>query len=52
MSANTDVLLITAGYDRTIRFWQPSTGATYRTIMHEDSVSNWKSKDLSVCFVL
>jgi hypothetical protein len=31
-------LLITAGYDRTIRFWQPSTAAIYRTIMHEDSV--------------
>lgn len=39
MSSNTDILLITAAYDRTIRFWHPSTGATYRTITHEDSVS-------------
>ncbi len=39
MSSSSDnVLLITAGYDRTIRFWQPNTAAIYRTIMHEDSV--------------
>jgi WD40 repeat protein len=39
-SATENILLITAGYDRTIRFWQASTAAIYRTIMHEDSVSN------------
>jgi WD40 repeat protein len=39
MSANNDnILLVTAGYDRTIRFWQANTAAIYRTIMHEDSV--------------
>jgi hypothetical protein len=41
MSSNNDnVLLITAGYDRTIRFWQANTAVIYRTIMHEDSVRN------------
>jgi len=39
MSSSSDnVLLITAGYDRTIRFWHASTAVIYRTIMHEDSV--------------
>lgn len=39
MSTNNDaVVLVTAGYDRTIRFWQANTGVTYRTILHEDSV--------------
>lgn len=39
MSLGTDnILLVTAGYDRTIRFWQANTAAVYRTIMHEDSV--------------
>ncbi|CAF1656626.1 unnamed protein product, partial [Adineta ricciae] len=41
MSAtNDDVLLITAGYDRTIRFWGAYSTAVYRTIMHEDSPTN------------
>ena len=35
---SSNILLITAGYDRTIRFWQADTAAIYRTIMHEDSV--------------
>lgn len=39
MSLGSDsILLITAGYDRTIRFWHPNTAVVYRTIMHEDSV--------------
>ena len=39
MSVGTDsILLITAGYDRTIRFWNANTAANYRTIIHEDSV--------------
>ncbi|CAF2594175.1 unnamed protein product [Rotaria sp. Silwood2] len=41
MSLNSDnILLVTAGYDRTIRFWQANTAAVYRTIMHEDSPTN------------
>lgn len=41
MSTNNDnCLLITAGYDRTIRFWNPSSATIYRTIMHEDSPTN------------
>jgi WD40 repeat protein len=38
MSSSDNILLITAGYDRTIRFWHANTAAIYRTIMHEDSV--------------
>jgi G protein beta subunit-like protein len=34
-----DVLLATAGYDHTIRFWEALSGACYRTIQHPDSVS-------------
>jgi WD40 repeat protein len=54
MSSNNDnVLLITAGYDRTIRFWQANTAVIYRTIMHEDSVRN-KNEFLNrrICRVL
>ncbi|CAF4565028.1 unnamed protein product [Rotaria sp. Silwood1] len=41
MALNSDnILLVTAGYDRTIRFWQANTAAVYRTIMHEDSPTN------------
>ena len=39
MSLNSEgIVLVTAGYDRTIRFWHPNTAVVYRTIMHEDSV--------------
>jgi len=37
-STSDGILLITAGYDRTIRFWHAGTAVIYRTIMHEDSV--------------
>jgi G protein beta subunit-like protein len=40
MSSSDNILLITAGYDRTIRFWHANTAAIYRTIMHEDSPTN------------
>ena len=37
---NSDpVILATAGYDHTIRFWQAHTGICYRTVQHPDSVS-------------
>ena len=32
-----NVILATAGYDHTIRFWEPS-GMCHRTIQHPDSV--------------
>ncbi|KAI8057919.1 quinon protein alcohol dehydrogenase-like superfamily [Syncephalis plumigaleata] len=35
-----DVLLATAGYDHTIRFWEALSGACYRTIQHPDSQVN------------
>jgi G protein beta subunit-like protein len=30
------VLLATAGYDQTIRFWDASSGVCYRTLNHAD----------------
>ena len=33
------VLLATAGYDHTIRFWQAHSGICHRTVQHPDSVS-------------
>jgi target of rapamycin complex subunit LST8 len=34
----TDVILVTAGYDHTIRFWEALSGACLRTIQHPDSL--------------
>ena len=33
------VILATAGYDHTIRFWQAHSGICHRTIQHPDSIS-------------
>lgn len=33
------VILVTAGYDHTIRFWEALSGICSRTIQHPDSVS-------------
>ena len=33
------VILATAGYDHTVRFWQAHSGICYRTVQHQDSVS-------------
>lgn len=40
---NDPVILATAGYDHTIRFWQAHTGICYRTVQHPDSVSSLRS---------
>ena len=34
-----NVILATAGYDHTIKFWQPHTGICTKTVPHPDSVS-------------
>ncbi|EOD25442.1 hypothetical protein EMIHUDRAFT_78345, partial [Emiliania huxleyi CCMP1516] len=34
------VLLATAGYDHTIRFWEAPTGVCYKTLQHPDSQVN------------
>ncbi|XP_060068639.1 target of rapamycin complex subunit lst8-like [Ylistrum balloti] len=40
-NGNTDpVILATAGYDHTIRFWQAHSGICYRTVQHPDSQVN------------
>lgn len=36
---NDPVILATAGYDHTIRFWQAHSGMCHRTVQHPDSVS-------------
>lgn len=33
------VILVTAGYDHTIRFWEALSGICSRTIQHPDSVN-------------
>ncbi len=33
------VILATASYDHTIRFWQAHSGICHRTVQHPDSVS-------------
>lgn len=33
------VILATAGYDHTVRFWQAHSGICTRTVQHQDSVS-------------
>ena len=35
----TDVVLATAGYDHTIRFWEALSGACIRTIQHPESIN-------------
>ena len=37
------VILATAGYDHTIRFWEAKSGRCYRTLQYPDSVSFWYS---------
>ena len=37
------VILATAGYDHTIRFWQAHSGICHRTVQHPDSVSFYES---------
>jgi target of rapamycin complex subunit LST8 len=34
------VILVTAGYDNTIRFWEALSGICSRTIQHPNSVGN------------
>lgn len=34
------VILATASYDHTIRFWEAKSGRCYRTIQYPDSVSS------------
>ena len=38
--ATDSVILATAGYDHTIKFWAASTGAATRTLQHPDSPVN------------
>ena len=35
------VILVTAGYDNTVRFWEALSGICSKTIKHPDSVSKY-----------
>lgn len=37
-NSNEQVILVTGGYDHTIKIWQPHTGVCQRTAEHTDSV--------------
>lgn len=37
------VILVTAGYDNTIRFWEALSGICSKTIKHPDSVTSWNN---------
>lgn len=36
------VILATAGYDHTIRFWEAKSGRCYRTLQYPDSVTSFR----------
>ncbi|XP_037091219.1 target of rapamycin complex subunit lst8-like [Pollicipes pollicipes] len=40
VSSSDGILLATAGYDHTIKFWEPHTGVCKRTCQHQDSQVN------------
>ena len=47
------VILATAGYDHTVRFWQAHSGICTRTVQHQDSVSllqTYTIQELQRCF--
>lgn len=44
MGEKNDVLLITAGYDHTIRFWNVTTAQCWRTLQHSESQVKKKTK--------
>ena len=37
----SQVVLATAGYDHTIRFWEATSGICYRTLQYADSQVSW-----------
>lgn len=39
----SQVVLATAGYDHTIRFWEATSGSCYRTLQYADSQVNFFS---------
>ena len=37
--ASDQIIFATAGYDHTIRFWNPNSGQCYRVLQHNESVN-------------
>ncbi len=44
-----EVILATAGYDHTVKFWQAHTGQCVRTIQHADSQVGETDREVSSC---
>ena len=36
---DSSMVLVTGGYDHTLKFWYPHDGVCYKSIPHPDSVS-------------
>lgn len=47
VSVSASVILCTAGYDHTIRFWQATSAQCHRSIQHNDSVRPTANPKLS-----
>ena len=46
----SQVVLATAGYDHTIRFWEATSGICYRTLQYADSqVRDWNFEKRRRC---
>ena len=50
--AQPSVILATASYDHTIRFWEAKSGRCYHTIQYPDSVSTyyWRHEQSYIFF--
>lgn len=49
---SSPILIITAGYDHTIRFWDVLQGACIATLQHNESVIRNKKKRKEIIFLL
>jgi len=49
--SSDQVILVTGGYDHTIKLWQAHTGVCQRTAQHTDSVSFTWTINASKCYL-
>ena len=47
----SQVVLATAGYDHTIRFWEATSGSCYRTLQYADSQVNLSTMASLICLI-
>ena len=50
--AGPSVVLATAGYDHTLRFWEATSGICYRTLPYQDSQVGVYGQRISVVLLL